>query len=81
MSDRKDLIDFISASQGTSLDEVYQRLIDCYFGLEDPEKAILTVALLNEMEREGRGDRPTEVVLMLAFGESGTVERSKNRLM
>ena len=33
------------------------------------------------MEREGRGDRPTEVVWMLAFGESGTAERGRNRLM
>ena len=33
------------------------------------------------MGREGRGDRPTEVVLLLAYGESGTAERGRNRLM
>ena len=27
--------------------------------------------------REGPGDHPTEVVLMLAFGESGTAKESK----
>ena len=74
-------MDFISASLGLTLDEVYQRLIDCNFGLEDPKLAMFTAALLNAMVREGHGDRPTEVVLMLAFGESGTADRSKNRLM
>ena len=42
---------------------------------------MITVALLNAMGREGRGDRPREVVLMLAYGESGTAERGRNRLM
>ena len=42
---------------------------------------MFTVALLNAMGREAHGDRPTEVVLMLAFGESGAAERGRNRLM
>ena len=71
------MTDFISESLGTTLDEVYQRLIDCNFGLEDPELAMITVALLIAMGRESNGDHPTEVVLMLAFGESGTAERSR----
>ena len=33
------------------------------------------------MGREGRGDRPREEVLMLAFCESGADERSRKRLM
>ena len=73
-SDTNDLMDFISASLGTTLDEIYQRLVDCNSALEDPELAMFTVALLNAMGREGRGDRPMEVVLMLAYGESGTAE-------
>ena len=81
MSDTNDLMNFISASLGTTLDEVYQRLIDCNFGLKDPELAMFTVALLDAMGRENRGDHPTVVVLMLAFGETGTAERSRNRLM
>ena len=72
---------FISASLGTSLDEVYQRLIDCNFGLEEPELVMFTVALLNMLGREARGERPTEVVLMLAFGASRTAERGRIRLM
>ena len=81
MSDTNDLMDFISASLGTTLYEVYQRLIDCNFGSEEPELAMFTVGLLNAMGGEGRRDRPTEVVLMLSFGEFGTAERSRNRLM
>ena len=42
---------------------------------------MFVVALLNALGREGRGNCPTEVVLMLAFGESGTAERGQNRLM
>ena len=68
-------------SLGTALDEVYQRLIDCNFGLEEPELAIFTVALLNALGREALRERPTEVVLMLAFGASGTAERGRNQLM
>ena len=66
-------MDFISASLGTTWDELYQGLVDCNFALEDPELAMITVILLNAMGSESRGDRPTEVVLKLAFGESGTV--------
>ena len=81
MSDINYLMDFISASVVATLDEIYQRLIDCNFGVEEPEFLMFTVALLKAMGREGRGDRPTEVVLMIAFGESGTADRSRNRLI
>ena len=81
MSDTNDLMNFISATLATTLDEIYQRLIDCNFAQKDPEPAMFTVALLNALGREGRGDCSTEVVSMLAFGESGTAERGRNRLM
>ena len=68
-------------SLGATLDEIYQRLIDCDFTREDPGLAMFVVALLKALGREGRGNRPTEVVLMLAFGESGTAKRGRNRLM
>ena len=74
-------MEFFSASLGATLDEIYQRLIDCDFTREDPGLAMFVVALLNALGREGRGNRPTEVVLMLAFGESGTAERGQNRLL
>ena len=81
MGDTNELMEFLSASLGATLDEIYQQLIDCDFTREDLGLAMFVVALLNALGREGRGNRPTEVVLMLAFGESGTAERGRNRLM
>ena len=81
MGDTNELMEFLSASLGATLDEIYQRLIDCDFTREDPRLRMFVVALLNALGREGRGNRPTEVVLMLAFGDSGTAERGRNRLM
>ena len=81
MVDTNDLMEFVSASLGATLDEIYLRLIDCDFAQEKPGLAMFVVALLNALGREGRGNRPTEVALMLAFGESGTAERGRNRLM
>ena len=74
MGDTNVLMEFLLASLGATLDEIYQRLIDCDFTREDPGLAMFVVALLNALGREGRGNRPTEVVLILAFGESGTAE-------
>ena len=59
-------MDFISGSLGTALDEIYQRLGDCNFGLEDPKLVMFTAALLIAMRREGRGERYTELILMMA---------------
>ena len=81
MGDPNKLTEFLSASLGATLDEIYQRLIDCDFTREGPGLAMFVVALLNALGGKGRGNRPTEVVLMLAFGESGTAERGRNRLM
>ena len=82
MGDTIELMEFLSASLGATLDEIYQRLIDCDFTREDPGLAMFVVALLNALGREGWDEnRLTEVVLMLAFGESGTAERGRNRLM
>ena len=81
MGDTNDLMEFLSASLGVTLDEIYQRLIHCVFAQKEPGLVMFVVALLNALGREGRGNRPTEVVLMLAFGESGNTERVRNRLM
>ena len=77
MSDTNDLMNFVSARLESALDEV----IDCNFGLEEPERAMFTVALLNALGREAGGERPLEVARMLAFGASGTTERGRKRLM
>ena len=77
MGDTNDLMQFLSASLGATLDEIYQRLIDCGFAQEDLGLAMFVVALLKALGREHQGNRPTEVVLMQAFGESGTAERGE----
>ena len=77
----KYLVEVLSASLGATLDEIYQRLIDCDFAQEYPGLAMFVVALLKALGREGRGNRPQEVALMLASGESGTVEKVRNRLI
>ena len=64
-------MEFLSASLGATLDEIYQRLIDCDFAQEDPGLAMFVVALLNALGRGGRGNCPTEVVLMLASVSPG----------
>ena len=81
MGDTNELMEFLSASLGATLDEIYQRLIYCDFTREDPGLVMFVVALLNGLGREVRGNRPMEVALMLAFSESGTAERGRNRLM
>ena len=81
MGDTNDLMEFVSASLGATLDKIFQRLIDCDFAQEDPGPKMFVVALLNALGREGRGNRPLEVVLMLAFLEFGTAKRGRNRLM
>ena len=58
MGDTNELMEFLSASLGATLDEIYQRLIDCDFTREDPGLAMFMVALLNALGREGRGNRP-----------------------
>ena len=77
MGDTNDLMEFLSASIGATLDEIYKRLIDCGFAQEDPGLAMFVFALLKALGREHQGNCPTEVVLMQAFGESGTAERGE----
>ena len=63
MVDTNDSIKFLSASLGATLDEIYQRLIDCDFAQEDTGLAMFVVALLNALGREGRGNSPTDAGL------------------
>ena len=69
MGDTNDLVDFVSASLGATLDEIYQRLIDCDFAQKDP--GLTMFALLNALGRDGRGNRSIEVVLILAYVSLG----------
>ena len=63
------------------IDAIYRRLIDRDFALEDPEVVMLLTALINILGYDNRGDRPTEVLLMAAYGERGVLDRPNMRVM
>ena len=58
MGDTNEYMEFLSVSLGATIDEIYQRLIDCEFTREDPVLAMFVVALLNALGREGQGNCP-----------------------
>ncbi|XP_063710412.1 uncharacterized protein LOC134838970 [Symsagittifera roscoffensis] len=60
----------LTESRNSSWYEIYQRMVGCTFGLEDPVLAMFTVALLNAMGRKDCVVHTTEVVSKLAIGES-----------
>ena len=76
-----DLMDLAEAYVGPMIDAIYRRLIDRDFALEDPEVVMLLTALINILGHDNRGDRPTEVLLMAAYGERGVLDRPNMRVM
>ena len=46
-----------------------------------PEVVMLLTALINILGHDNRGDRPTEVLLMAAYGERGVLDRPNMRVM
>ena len=67
--DLNELMNLAYAYVGPMIDAIYCRLMDRDFALEDSEVVMLLVALINILGRDNRGDRPTEVLLMAAYGE------------
>ena len=76
-----ELMDLAEAYVGPMIDAIYRRLIDRDFALEDPEVFMLLTALINILGHDNRGDRPTEVLLMAAYGERGVLDRPNMRVM
>ena len=76
-----ELMDLAEAYVGPMIDAIYRRLMDRDFALEDPEVFMLLTALINILGHDNRGDRPTEVLLMAAYGESGVLDRPNMRVM
>ena len=66
---------------GSMIDAIYRRLVDRDFALEDPEVVMLLTALINILGHDNRGDRPTEDLLMAAYGERGVLDRPNMRVM
>ena len=71
-------MDLAEAYVGPMVDAIYRRLMDRDFALEDPEVFMLLTAL---MGHDNRGDHPTEVLLMAAYGERGVLDRPNMRVM
>ena len=76
-----ELMDLAEAYVGPMIDAIYRRLMDRDFALEDPEVVMLRTALINILGHDNRGDRPTEVLLMAAYGEMGVLDRPNMRVM
>ena len=74
-------MDLAEAYVGPMIDAIYRRLIDRDFALEDPEVVMLLTALINILGHDNRRDRPTEVLLMAAYGERGVLDRPNMRVM
>ena len=76
------LMDLAEAYVGPMVDAIYRRLMDRDFALEDSEEVVmLLAALLNILGHDNRGDRPTEVLLMAAYGKRGVLDRPNKRVM
>ena len=76
-----ELMDLAEAYVGPMVDAIYRRLIERDFALEDPEVVMLLTALINILGHDNRGDHPTEVLLMAAYGERGVLDRPNMRVM
>ena len=75
-----ELMDLAEAYVGPMVDAIYRRLMDRDFALEDPEVVMLLTALINILAHDNRGNRPTEVLLMAAYGEKGILDRPNMRV-
>ena len=76
-----ELMDLAEAYVGPMVDAIYRRLMERDFALEDPEVVMLLTALINILGHDNRGDRPTEVLLMAAYGERVVLDRPNMRVM
>ena len=76
-----ELMDLAEANVGPMIDAIYRRLMERDLALEDPEEIMLLTAMINILGHDNRGDRPTEVLLMAAYGERGVLDRPNMRVM
>ena len=74
-------IDVTEAYVGPMVVATYRPLMDQDFALEDQEVVMLLAALIIILGLDNRGDRPTEVLLMAAYGEREVIDRRKMRVM
>ena len=79
--DLNELMELAETYVGPMVDAIYRRLMDRDFALEDPEVLMLLVALINISGHDNRGERPTEVLLMTAYGEQGVLDHPNMRVV
>ena len=75
------LIEIQMAYVGPMIGAIYCRLMVRDFALEDPQVVKWLVALINILGHDNRGDRPTEVLMMAAYGKRGILDRLNMRVM
>ena len=66
---------------GPLIHELFFRLLETDYAQYDPEVVRLPAALTNIVEHDKRGNHPTEVLLMVAWGEKGVLDRPTLRVM
>ena len=74
-------MDLAEAYVGPNVEELYRRLMERDNAQDDIEVVMLTAALTNILGHDNRGDHPTEVFLMPAWGQQGVLDRSSLRFM
>ena len=74
-------MDPAEAHVGPMIDAIYRRLTDRDFALEDTEVVMLLVALINILGHDNRGNSPTKILLMAAYGERGVLDRPNMRVL
>ena len=79
--DLNEYMDLAEAYVGPMIDAIYRRLMGWNFALEDPEVVMLLATFVNILGHDNRGDRPTEVLLMAAYGKRGVLDRPNMRVM
>ena len=76
-----DLMDLAEAYVGPNVDELYRRLMERDNVQDEIEVVMLTGALTNILGHDNRGDHPTAVLLMAAWGLQGVLDSSSLRFM
>ena len=81
MDNFAELMDLAEAYVGPVIYQLFRRLLERVYAQDDPEVAKLTAALTNILGHDNRGHRPTEVLLMAAWGEQGVLDRPSLRVI
>ena len=60
------LVDLTEVCVRPDIDELYRRLLERNYAQEDIEVVMLTAALMKILGHDNRGERPAEVMLIVA---------------